>query len=192
MWNAANFGIAYAALIDGVHAASPATRIICQTPIIRTDWEGPEWQVWGETLTDYRTAIANVCNARSPWAVTVDGTKLLAPADIVDGIHPSAAGNAKYADRIAPILAQSSYTVTGPSVGLVSQESAAFAVTLGNSASFLGDQTITISVPDGSLKATAAGGTISNNNTGAVTVTPAATTTGFTLLTRLRQTDLKI
>ncbi len=171
-WRASNFGLAYAALLDSLHTALPSTRIVCQTPLLRTD-EGAN--SFGNTLGDYRAEIATVCNARS-WTTLVDGTSLLTLVE-TGGLHPDTAGHAKYAKRIAPILAQPSYTSLGPSSGVVSQASTVFTVTLGNSAPFLGDQTITIS--DGGN-----GGTftpsVGSPGSSSVIVTPAAAATSFT------------
>jgi len=94
-WSAASFGTAYAATLDDLHTALPSAQIVCQTPIIRGS-EG--------TLPDYRTQIASVCNARSPWATLVDGTTILTTSDLADGVHPSTAGHAKYALAINNLL----------------------------------------------------------------------------------------
>jgi hypothetical protein len=131
---------------------------------------------FGNTEGDYRSQIATVCNARE-WTTLVDGSILLTTSDLSDGVHPTTAGHAKYAKRIAPILVSPSYTVSGPSNGLVSQASTDFTVNLGSSAPFLGDQTITIS--DGGN-----GGTftpsVGSPGTSSVTVTPATSATSFT------------
>lgn len=174
-WNAANFGTAYAATIDDLHTALPNARIICQTPIVRSS-EGANGS--GNTLGDYRTQISNICGARD-WAELIDGSVFLTTGNLADGVHPSTAGHAKYAKRIAPVLASPSYTVSGPSTGKNNAASSNFTVTIG-SAVFLGDQTITLAAPSGTISATAAGGTITNNNTSAVEVTPTADATTFT------------
>ncbi len=176
-WNVNSFGTAYGNLLDGLHSALPAARVICQTPLVRgSEITGP-LNSNGNTLADYRSQIATVCNARSSYAALVDGTTLLTLSDVSNDVHPTDSGFVKYAKRIAPILAQPSYTVSGPSSGSASQTSTAFTVTLGNSAPFIGDQTITIS--DGGD-----GGTftpsVGSSGISSVTVTPAASANSFT------------
>src|SRR6185369_1627561 len=61
-WTPANFGTAYAATLDGLHAALPSARIICQTPIVRSVETA---NGFGNTLSDYRSQISTACNARS-------------------------------------------------------------------------------------------------------------------------------
>jgi hypothetical protein len=70
------------------------------------------------------------------------------------------------------------YLSSGPSTGASGQASTAFTVTLAGTAN--GVSTVTLTASDGTIDATAVGGSISNDNTGAVTVTPAAGATGFT------------
>ena len=175
-WSAASFGTAYAAVLDGLHTALPSARIICQTPIVRSS-EGANGS--GNTLPDYRAQITSACNTRA-WTQLVDGTTFLTTSNLDDGVHPSTAGHAKYADRIAPYLGTPSYTTSGPSFGLPAQASAQFALTLANNATFLGDQTVTLSANNGTISAIATGGSISGNGTATVIVTPANSATGFT------------
>jgi lysophospholipase L1-like esterase len=176
MWNATNFGVAYTATLDDLHTALPSARIFCQTPIVRVSESANSF---GNTTGDYRNQITTICNARS-WTTLVDGTALLTTSDLDgSGVHPTTAGQAKYAKRMAPVLTSPSYTVSGPSTGKNSQTSSAFTATIA-SASFMGDQTITITASNGTVTATAVGGSISNNGTGTVVVTPANTATSFT------------
>ncbi len=99
-WSAASFGIAYAAVVDALHIALPASRIICQTPIIRG---GEAANSLGDTLDDYRDQITTICNAQI-WTTLVDGKTILATSDLIDGVHPTTAGHAKYASRVDNIL----------------------------------------------------------------------------------------
>ena len=99
-WDAASFGSAYAAVLDGLHTALPQARIFCQTPLPRKS-EAPNSK--GNTLADYRAQIETVCNTRN-WATLVDGTKLLSVTDLADGVHPTTDGFSKYADEIAKRL----------------------------------------------------------------------------------------
>jgi lysophospholipase L1-like esterase len=103
LWNAANFGVAYAALLDELHIEFPATTIYAQTMIQRTA-EGPNG--FGNTCGDYRTQIVNACGTR-PWATLIDGTAVAfpqAPGDLGDGVHPTTAGHIKYRDAVRGIL----------------------------------------------------------------------------------------
>lgn len=176
-WSAPSFGAAYLSLLDELHAALPSARLICQTPIIR----GTETaNSFSNTTQDYRDQIATACSGHA-WSTFVDGAALLDTSDLADGVHPTTAGHAKYAKRIAPLLASPAYTVSGPTTGLIDQASAPFTVNL-TKANFLGDQSVTLSVPDGTLTATAIGGDITSNGTNSVTVKPANNTTDFSFV----------
>ena len=183
-WSAASFGTALANVIDGLHTSLPTTRIICQTPLVRNSESA---NGYGNTLSDYRTQIVNVCNARSSYTTTINGTTFLSLSDLDDGLHPTNAGFVKYANRIVPVLNRPAFSVSGPTNGLVSQASTAFTVSLAGSATFMGDQSITIS--DGGN-----GGTFSSllgNETGSVTLTPVNTSTSFTFTYTPTSTGLK-
>ena len=183
-WNASNFGTALASVIDGLHTALPSARIICQTPLTRTNESA---NGLGSTLGDYRTQITNVCNARSSYATTIDGSNFLSLGDLDDGLHPTSAGFIKYANRIAPILNQPTFTVSGPASGLVSQASTSFTVSLAGSVTFMGDQSITISDSGNGGVFTSSLG----SGTGSVTVTPSNTMTDFTFTYTPASTGLK-
>jgi hypothetical protein len=75
-------------------------------------------------------------------------------------------------------LSNSGFNISGPNSGEVSMESETFTATLARGATFVGDQTITITVATGTISATA--GTVNNNATSSVQITPANGTTGFT------------
>ena len=95
-WSAADFGTAYADLLDKLHVALPSATAYCQTPIERTDESA---NGFGDTLGDYRTQINTAVSTRGPWAILVDGTGAAfpqAPGDLADGLHPTTAGHAKY------------------------------------------------------------------------------------------------
>ena len=173
-WSSSSFGTAYAAMLDDLHTALPDTRIICQTPLVRSS-EGANGS--GSTLASYRSQIASACSNRS-YATLIDGSTFLTTADLADGVHPTTAGFAKYAKRIAPILMDPGFTVDGPASGTIGQVSGSFNVDI-SKANFMGDQSITITAPDGVINATAAGGIISANGTDEVTVTPANNATNF-------------
>jgi hypothetical protein len=96
---------------------------------------------------------------------------------IVDGLHPSAAGFIKILNREIPVVTSPSYNVVGPDAGLARQASALFTVTLGDGATFTGDQTIAISDgnEDGTFTPSFGSAAVST-----LTVTPIAGTTSFT------------
>lgn len=90
-WNAADFGVAYADLLDKLHAENPSAAIYAQSPI---DAVVETANFYGNTLGDYRTQIQTVCAARG-WCNFSDGTAYLAaPGDLdADGVHPNTTGH---------------------------------------------------------------------------------------------------
>lgn len=94
LWTAANFGTAYAATLDALHAAMPDLHIYCQTPILRLVETA---NGLGSTLGDYRTAIATAVSTRTAFCELVDGTTFMTLADIPDGVHPNSTGHDLYA-----------------------------------------------------------------------------------------------
>ncbi|HOV58978.1 MAG TPA: SGNH/GDSL hydrolase family protein [Rhodanobacteraceae bacterium] len=96
-WSAADFGAAYAATLDALHAALPSAIIYCQTPIVRTTETA---NGFGNTLGDYRTQISNAVSTRTSYATLVDGTAILTTGDLADGVHPTTAGHAIYAAAV--------------------------------------------------------------------------------------------
>lgn len=100
-WTAANFGAAYADMLDKIHTALPSAVIYAQTPLLRTTETA---NAVGSTLGDYRTAIATAQSTRSDYCTLVDGTALLELTDLADGLHPTTAGHAKYATAVRAVL----------------------------------------------------------------------------------------
>ena len=101
-WSAANFGAAYAAVLDAIHTALPSCLIYTQTPIVRTSEAANSF---GNTLGDYRTAIASAQSTRTGFTAFVDGTTILTTADLDGtGVHPTTAGHAKYATFVRGVL----------------------------------------------------------------------------------------
>lgn len=98
LWTAANFGTAYAALLDALHAAMPDLYIYCQSPIPRAVETA---NGIGSTLEDYRDAIAAAVVGRTAFCEFVDGTSFVELDDIPDGVHPNTAGHASYATNVA-------------------------------------------------------------------------------------------
>ena len=97
-WSAADFGTAYAATLDAIHAALPSVAIYCQTPIVAVNENTPN--AFGDVTQDYRDAITTAVSTRTAYATLVDGTAMLTLADLDDGTHPSTAGHAIYAAAI--------------------------------------------------------------------------------------------
>jgi len=100
-WTAANFGAAYADLLDKLHTALPDLVIYAQTPLDRSVETA---NALGSTLGDYRTAIATAQSTRSAYCTLVDGTAILEVANLPDGTHPDTAGHALYATYVETVL----------------------------------------------------------------------------------------
>lgn len=100
-WSAADFGTAYAAVLDDLHAAMPSLVIYCQTPIVRTSEVA---NTYGNTLGDYRSVISTAVSSRTSFCTLVDGTAILTTADLADGVHPTTAGHALYATYVNTVL----------------------------------------------------------------------------------------
>jgi lysophospholipase L1-like esterase len=100
-WNATAFGVAYAAMLDDLHAALPGMTITAQSPIVRTVESA---NAAGSTLGDYRAAIQSACSTRA-WAGYVNGSTIITDtAQLADGTHPNNTGNATYAAFIIDAL----------------------------------------------------------------------------------------
>jgi lysophospholipase L1-like esterase len=99
-WSAANFGVAYADLLDKIHAALPGCFVYCQTPLTRTSEVANSF---GDTLGAYRTQIATARAARPTYTALVDGSAWSIALD-TDGLHPTAAGHASYYTNVKGVL----------------------------------------------------------------------------------------
>lgn len=99
--SAADFGTAYAALLNDLHTALPGATIYAQTPIVRSSEAANSF---GDTLGDYRTQIATAQSTRSAYCTLVDGTAILTTGDLADGVHPTTAGHAIYAASVKTTL----------------------------------------------------------------------------------------
>lgn len=98
-WSAADFGTAYAALLDDLHTALPSADIYCQTPLTRGGEASANGS--GSTLPDYRTQIATAVSTRTAYATLVLGPSILSyPSDFYDATHPSDAGSTVYANFV--------------------------------------------------------------------------------------------
>lgn len=100
-WSAASFGAAYAAVLDGIHAAMPGATVFCQSPLLRAIETA---NAHGSTLGDYRNQIQSAAGARATFCTFVDGTQLLTLGDLADGLHPTTAGHDKYALAVQSVL----------------------------------------------------------------------------------------
>ena len=100
-WTAANFGTAYADLLDKLHVALPSAAIYAQTPVVRATETA---NAVGSTMAEYRTQISTAQSTRSEYCTLVDGTEILTTDDLADGVHPTTAGHAKYAAYVKTVL----------------------------------------------------------------------------------------
>lgn len=104
VWPAQEFGKAYAATLDAVHALSPQATLFAQSPILRADEPA---NVFGDTLEKYRQQIKTACLARGPWCIFVDGTNSSFPQPDEldqDGTHLTTQSSAKYAQAVLNII----------------------------------------------------------------------------------------
>jgi len=99
-WSSADFGTAYADLLDKLHTALPSLVIYAQTPIDRTS-EAELTAGWG-TLGDYRSAIATAVSTRTAYCTLVAGEDWT--ITLGDGVHPTTAGHAQYAAEVITVL----------------------------------------------------------------------------------------
>jgi hypothetical protein len=125
--------------------------------------------------TDIRSAITTVNNSNIRYIDTSGWT-----LPDMNGNHPGPIGYTNMTNYLVPYMSTTAYTVSGPTNGLPNVASSNFTVTLANSGAFDSTTTISIAVPDGTITAVAAGGTITNNGTSSVTVGPAKDSSSFT------------
>ncbi len=126
-------------------------------------------------VTSYMTACGGSCT-KPVYFANADTW-----ADTSDPVHPIASGYTRIASHQIPIiyglLNGSSYTASGPSSGNVGIASTNFTVTLLGTATFTGDETITLSDSSG-------GGTftpsVGSSGVSSVVVTPTNGSTSFT------------
>lgn len=92
--SAANFGTAYAALLDDLHAALPAAAIYAQSMLPRSAETANNFS---NTLAQYRTQVSTACATRA-WATFVDGTAVPGfnvGTDLADTVHLNTGGHSK-------------------------------------------------------------------------------------------------
>jgi hypothetical protein len=92
LWTAANFGTAYAALLDDLHTSLPALTIFCVTP---TSAATETANGLGSTLGNYRTQITTAVSTRTSYCTLIDGTTILTSSnrDAVGGVYPDSNGH---------------------------------------------------------------------------------------------------
>lgn len=103
-WSAQDFGEAYAATLDAIHAASPQAVLFAQSPIQQIV-EPPN--SFGDDLDAYREQIASACATQPGWCVFVDGKAPAFPQPDElhrDGTHLTRKSSIKYADAVFKIL----------------------------------------------------------------------------------------
>lgn len=105
--SAAGFGTQYASLLDALHTALPGVTIYCQKPIPRTTETA---NTFGNTLDNYRSQIVTAVSTRTGFSKLV--TLVLTTADLSDGVHPTTAGHATYAQNVLPYAQPLTPTVT--------------------------------------------------------------------------------
>lgn len=128
--NVADFQTAYQTLLTAIRAALPSARIVCQTPIARTDVGS---NGFGQTIAQYRTAVTAALAASGiSNATSLDGTTLVASGELnADGVHPASRHNPIYARRVLDALrpagtrhtasgfSASNYLQSAPAAGLL-------------------------------------------------------------------------
>jgi hypothetical protein len=94
----ANFTASYGYLLDALHAAMPALKIHCVSPIIRGADPEPA-NAEGKVMDDFRAAISTLVSARSGWSPAptyTNGKPIIPLASLPDQTHPGTQGNADY------------------------------------------------------------------------------------------------
>ena len=158
--------------LDNLNAGLPAgTKLLCRAIFPSTNTDRAAYN------QAEQTAI-NSYNAESPadpaLYIPTDGWISTSTTDLPDGVHPSIVGSAKIANQEIPIMLsqfdnEPAYTATAPDSSYAGSTSGAGDITLGDGATFTGDQTITITSSDPADLITPSVGIA---GTGAVTVTP--------------------
>lgn len=98
----AAFQTAYGAMLDALLAADPEADVYCITPIRRETESGNSN---GETLAQFRAAIATAVSSRTSFCTLIDGTTLMDAEDLdATGVHPTSTGHAAIAAALRPIL----------------------------------------------------------------------------------------
>lgn len=102
LWSAASFGTAYASLLDNIHTDDPSIVIYAQTPIVSSSQT--DTNTFGDNLAAYRSQITTVCNARSSYCHTIDGSAILTTGQLADGTHPLESAMPTYLSAVKTAL----------------------------------------------------------------------------------------
>lgn len=104
-WSSANFGTAYAALIDDLHSSLPNIKIYCQTPLLKFS---EDVNSFVEIEEDYRQQIRDITATRRDWAILIEGPGFLNQAEMLSEgglyIHPNDLGNSRIAEGVEKVL----------------------------------------------------------------------------------------
>lgn len=173
----ATFTSTYQSMLTDTRTKFPSTKIVVLKIIPRFDANAGGVATYNGYIA---TAVTNVADANT---TVLDVSAGLVTSDYSDGVlHPNASGYTKITNNLVPFapFSTTGFLVSGgATTGPVGAASSAFTVTR-TAGTFNGLDTITLSASDGSITATAVGGSISNNGTGNVTVTPASIATSCT------------
>lgn len=96
-WTAAQFGTAYADLLDRLHTAMPTLKIWCQSPLQRISPDSES------DHQDFRDQIATAVSTRTSYCTYINGAAgaFLGNNSIdTDGLHLSTSGQFRFADNI--------------------------------------------------------------------------------------------
>lgn len=81
------FGVADAALDDGIHSTDPLCKVFTVLPLQRSDQLVPNGL--GFTLPNYTTVRSAVAAARSAWLIVLDGQAIFTGVPASGGLHPN-------------------------------------------------------------------------------------------------------
>jgi lysophospholipase L1-like esterase len=94
--------------LDVLRVRRPETPVVVVSPIRRVEAES-QANVLGATHRDIRHSIEEVVRDRIARGESklhlIEGLTLVSPDQVVDGVHPGAAGHAAIADIVGPVLA---------------------------------------------------------------------------------------
>lgn len=105
---AGEFGTLYSNFVDSLKAKISSVEIYAITPIVRTDRTNANQ--FGDFLQDYRDTITEVLAGVSDVTV-IDGTTLLEPSYLSDGVHPTTEGHRRIYTRLRSIILTEKQTV---------------------------------------------------------------------------------
>lgn len=107
-WSASSWAPVYASLLDQLHAADPALRILCNKGLARTDIGAQP--VHGSTFADFQSGVVTAASTRS-WCQVLT-VPSYTTADLVDNVHPNNGGHAKIAAAVVAAAAVGQHACT--------------------------------------------------------------------------------